>query len=97
MVGKGLRGVPLLMQFRVLPFRSAPDREMCQALVQLFLSCVDDESLLLFVRHFLLQSNSTPLRWQVKLLQAAKLCSLHSQYLSEMSTLQLYIHVGAFL
>ena len=42
----------------------APDKEVCRALVQLFLSFVDDESLVRFIRLFLLQSNSTALRWR---------------------------------
>ena len=37
---------------------------MCTALVQMFTSFIDDRSLTLFIRNFLLQCNSTALRWQ---------------------------------
>lgn len=42
----------------------APNKEQCKALVQMFLSLVDTRSLSTFADLFLLQSNSSPLRWQ---------------------------------
>ncbi len=41
-----------------------PDKEACSALVQTFLSSIDEASLSRFISLFLLQSNSTSLRWQ---------------------------------
>ena len=41
-----------------------PNKELCRALVQLFLTFVDGLSLARFSELFLLQSNSSPLRWQ---------------------------------
>ena len=41
-----------------------PDKEACSVLVQTFLSSIDEASLSRFISLFLLQSNSTSLRWQ---------------------------------
>jgi len=43
---------------------AVPNKEMCRSLVQLFFSSVDSQSLSRFAELFLLQSNSSPLRWQ---------------------------------
>lgn len=48
----------------LISFSVAPDKEKCQALVQLFVSFLNDEILLQFIKLFLLQSNSSSLRWQ---------------------------------
>ena len=40
-----------------------PNKEVCTALVRMFMSFVDDQTLNQFVQLFLLQSNSTSLRW----------------------------------
>jgi E3 ubiquitin-protein ligase UBR4 len=42
----------------------APDKEKCQGLVRLFISHLNDDTLLRFIRLFLLQPNSSSLRWQ---------------------------------
>ena len=52
--------VPSLLNFPPL----APDKEKCQGLVRLFISHLNDDTLLRFIRLFLLQPNSSSLRWQ---------------------------------
>lgn len=46
------------------PPSPVPNQDQCRALVQTFLSHVDTPSLSSFSELFLLQSNSSPLRWQ---------------------------------
>ena len=45
-------------------YTAEPNKEVCTALVQMFLSFVDDQTLNQFIQLFLLQSNSSSLRWQ---------------------------------
>lgn len=59
------------LSFRPLP--PVPNKELCRALVQLFQSFVDSHSLNRFSELFLLQANSSPLRWQAH-------CLLHTLY-----------------
>lgn len=66
--------LPLSYPSILLPSLSAPDKEKCQTVVRLFLSFLNDESLLRFIKLFLLQSNSTSLRWRAHSL-------LHTLYL----------------
>ena len=48
----------------LFPYTAEPNKEVCTALVQMFLSFVDDKTLNQFIQLFLLQSNSSSLRWQ---------------------------------
>ena len=62
--------LPLSLSLSLLPSLSlflhtlAPDKEKCEALVRLFVTFLSDEALLRFIRLFLLQPNSSALRWQ---------------------------------
>ena len=61
-----------------------PNKEVCAALVQMFLSFVDDQTLNQFIQLFLLQSNSSSLRWQ-----AHKLLHMLYQYSQSAEQVQL--------
>ncbi|XP_064395390.1 E3 ubiquitin-protein ligase UBR4-like isoform X5 [Halichondria panicea] len=65
-----------------------PDKEACSVLVQTFLSSIDEASLSRFISLFLLQSNSTSLRWQAhKLLHTLYQYSQTPQQVSLVETL----------